>query len=96
MARIRWTEPAGRALETIQDYIARDNPRAAFEVAQRIRVAVSQLEEHPKIGRTGRVRGTYELVIHDIPYIVPYRIKEREIQILTVYHTSRKWPETFE
>lgn len=94
--RIRWTEPAAQALERIQDYITKENPRAAFEVAQRIRVAVSQLAEHPKIGRTGRIRGTYELVMHDIPYIVPYRIKKKEVQILSVYHTSRKWPETFE
>ena len=94
--RVRWTEPAARALNSIQDHIAKENPRAAFEVAQRVRVAVSQLEEHPKIGRTGRVRGTYELVIHGLPYIVPYRIKKKEVQILTVYHTSRKWPEAFE
>ena len=93
---IRWTEPAALALESIQDYIAKDNPRVALEVAQRIRVAVSQLLEHPKIGRTGRVRGTYELVIYGLPYIVPYRIKRKKIQILSVYHTSRKWPDIFE
>ena len=93
--RVRWTGPAARALESIQDYIAKDNPRAAIEVAQRIRVVVGLLEEQPKIGRTGRVRRTYELVIHGIPYIVPYRIKGNEVQILSVYHTSRKWPETF-
>jgi len=94
--RIRWTEPAAAALGRIQDYIADDNPRAAFDVAQRIRIAVSQLEAHPKSGRTGRVRGTYELVIHDLRYIVAYRIKKKEVQILSVYHTSRKWPETFD
>ena len=94
--RVRWTEPATRALERIQDYIAKENPRAAFEVAQRIRVAVSQLEEHPRIGRRGRVRGTYELVMHGIPYIVPYRVKGSEVQILSVYHASRKWPEAFD
>jgi toxin ParE1/3/4 len=93
--RIRWTEPAAAALERIQDYIANENPKAAYEVALRIQIAVSQLEEHPKIGRTGQVRGTYELVIHDLPYIVPYRIKKNEVQILSVYHSSRKWPEAF-
>ena len=92
--RIRWTEPAAAALGRIQDYSANENPRAAFEVVQRIRIAVSQLEAHPKSGRTGRVRGTYELVIHDLRYIVAYRIKKKEVQILSVYHTSRKWPET--
>ena len=93
---VRWTEPAASALSSIQDYIANDNPRAAFEVAQRIRIAVRQLEIHPEIGRTGRVRSTYELVIPDLPYIVAYRIKKGEIQILSVYHTSRKWPQKFD
>ena len=94
--RVRWTEPAAKALESIQDYIAKDNPQVAFEVAQRIRLATGRLEEHPKIGRAGRVRGTYELGIQGIPYIVPYRIRKKEVQILSVYHTSRKWPESFE
>lgn len=93
--RIRWTVPALRALESIQDYIAKDNPRAAFEVAQRIRIVVGQLEEQPKMGRKGRVRGTFELVVDGLPYIVPYRIKNTEIHVLNVYHTSRKWPGTF-
>lgn len=94
--RIRWTVPAAAALDRIQNYIAKDNPKAAFQVVQRIRVAVSQLELHPDVGRPGRVRGTSELVIHDLPYIVPYRLKKDEAQILSVYHTSRKWPDAFD
>lgn len=82
-------------MSRIQEYIAKNNQKAAFEVAQRIRIAVNQLEEHPKSGRTGRVRGTYELVIHGLPYVVPYRVKKEEVQILSVYHTSQKWPEAF-
>ena len=93
---IRWTEPAAHALETIQDYIAKENRKAAFEVAQRIQAAVSQLDEFPKMGRVGRLRSTYELVIPGLPYIVPYRIDGKDIHILSVYHTSRKWPDTFE
>ena len=94
--RVHWTTPAAKALLAVQDYIAKENPRAAFEVAQRIRLAVDQLRDHPKTGRDGRVRGTYELVIHGIPYIVPYRIRGKEVQVLSVYHTSRKWPESFD
>lgn len=93
--RVRWTKPAATALGEIQDYIANENSRAAFEVVQRSRIAASQLEAHPKSGRTGRVRGTYELVIHNLRYILAYRIKDKEVQILSVYQTSRKWPETF-
>ena len=94
--RIVWTEPAAGALECIQDYIARDNRRAAWEVAQRVREAVNQLEENPKMGRPGRVRGTLELVIPGLPYIVPYRIKGSDVQILSIFHAARKWPEQFE
>ena len=83
-------------MESIQDYIARDNRRAAWEVAQGVRQAVSQLEVHPKLGRPGRVRGTLELVIPGLPYIVPYRIKGNDIQILSVFHARRKWPEQFD
>ena len=93
--RITWTEPAARALESIQDYIARDNRRAALEVVQGIRYAVGQLEDHPKLGRSGRVRGTFELIIPGLPYIVPYRIKGKDVQILSVFHAARKWPEEF-
>jgi toxin ParE1/3/4 len=94
--RIRWTTPAAKALLAIQDYIAREDPRAAFQVAQHIRIAVDKLRDHHRMGREGRVRGTYELVVQGIPYIVAYRIRAKEIQVLSVYHTSRKWPESFE
>ena len=83
-------------MDRIQNYIAKDNPKAAFEAVQWIRVAVSHLEPHANVGRRGRARGTSELVIHDLPYIVPYRIKKDEAQILSVYHTSRKWPDAFD
>ena len=96
IVRIIWTEPAARALESIQDYIARDNRRAALDVSQRIQNAVSQLQNHPRLGRSGRVRGTLELVISGLPYIVPYRVKGKEVQILSVFHAARKWPEEFE
>ena len=94
--RVRWTEPAAVALADIQDYIAANNPRAAYQVAQRIQRIARQLESHPKLGRAGRVHSTYELIAPDIPYIVVYRIKNEEVQILSVYHTSRKWPARFD
>jgi toxin ParE1/3/4 len=68
--RIVWTEPAARALESIQDYIAKDNRRTAWEVAQKIRQTVILLKDHPRLGREGRVRGTYELIIPALPYIL--------------------------
>ena len=94
--RIVCTEPEALALESIQDYIAKDNRRAAWEVAQKIRQTVILLKDHPRLGREGRVRGTYELVIPALPYIVPDRVKGSEIQVLTIFHAARKWPRDFE
>jgi len=94
--RVKWTVPAAGALEGIQDYIAKDNPRAAYETAQKIRRATEQLNDHPQLGRAGRVRGTFELVTAGLPYIVAYRVKDKEVQILSVYHAARKWPEAVE
>jgi len=50
------------------------------------------LTSHVAMGRPGRVVGTRELVIGQLPYIIPYRVRESEIEVLRVLHTSRRWP----
>jgi len=61
----------------------------------RIEQAVTQLGDHPNLGRAGRVAGTRELIVADTPFIVPYRVHEGSLEILAVFHGSRKWPEEF-
>jgi plasmid stabilization system protein ParE len=60
-------------------------------VVARIVSAVDRLAELPAMGREGRIPGTRELVLSDIPYIVPYQVGST-IDILTVMHASQKWP----
>lgn len=94
--RVAWTTPALRQLEDIQDYIARDDPRAAYEVAALIRDRVNvRLPENPSMGRPGRVAGTRELVVSNVPYVVAYRLQGDDIQVLAVKHGARKWPKAF-
>lgn len=50
----------------------------------------------PSIGRPGRVDGTRELVIHRYPYILVYRVTSDTVDVLSVYHDARAWPESFE
>jgi len=45
------------------------------------------------IGRNGEIKGTRELVIPRIPYIVAYRVGDDRIEILFVQHGAREWPE---
>jgi addiction module RelE/StbE family toxin len=91
--KIKWLKTALDDLDHVEIYIAKDNPTAAIDTVLQIIEMVGLLSEQPGMGRSGRILGTKELVIPGTPFIVPYRVIENNIQILRVYHNSRKWPE---
>jgi toxin ParE1/3/4 len=82
-----------RRLDRIGEFIARDNPGAADRVIARVVAAVDRLAEQPALGRVGRIEGTREMAFADIPYIVTYRVTAVDVVVLTIMHTSQKWPE---
>lgn len=90
--RVRWLRQALRDLDEIETYISEDSPAVAVDVIVKIIKAVLLLREQQGIGRAGRVPGTKELIIPNLPYIIPYRVKDEAVQVLRVYHVSRKWP----
>lgn len=90
--RLRWTRLAERDLDEIAEYIGQDNPAAAARVVlELIDQAETLLPEHPAIGRPGRVLGTRELVVGNLPYILAYRVRGRDVELLRVLHTARAW-----
>jgi len=91
--RIRWLRKALQNLTGEADYIARDDPAAAARTVVRIFEAVEQLVMFPALGRPGRVVGTRELVVTGTPYIIPYRVRGDQVEILRVFQAARKWPE---
>ena len=91
--RLRWTRRAERDLDEIAEYIGQDHPAAAVRVVlELIEHVETAVPRHPAIGRPGRVLGTRELVIAGLPYIIAYRIRGRDVEVLRVLHTSRRWP----
>ena len=90
--KVRWLRLALADLEELMAFIAADRPQAATAMAAKIWRAVQRLHDQPAMGRPGRVPGTRELVVAGTPFIVPYRCKGNEIQILRVLHGARKWP----
>lgn len=76
--------------------VAEDNLSAAKKLREVILSKVELLAETPHIGRPGRVPGTKELIVDKTPYIIPYRCKDDRLEIVRVYHSSRKWPAKFE
>ena len=92
--RLRWTRLAEGDLDDIAAYIGQDSPPAAARVVLELMdQAEALLTRHSAIGRPGRVLGTRELVIRDLPYVIPYRIRDNYVEILRVLHTSRRWPD---
>ena len=90
--KLRYTAKARAHIAEIFNYINDRNPVAAVQVVARIRFAAERLKEFPRIGHTGRVPGTYEWVVHGLPYIVVYDISlgdEDEVVILGVFHGAQ-------
>lgn len=90
MAQVRWTPQAADDLEAICLFIARDSPQLAAAFADRVLRATDQLASYPRSGRA-----VPELGIEDIreiivgSYRVIYRIRNDEVQLLTVHHGAR-------
>jgi toxin ParE1/3/4 len=83
---------ADRDLDSIFEWIAKDNPRAATDMIQRIRAKLDLLATtgFAEIGRRGRERGTRELVV--APYIIVYEVHKRrnELVVLGIFHGAMR------
>lgn len=90
--QVRWLRAALRNLDEEASTIAADDPLAAQLVVQRILDAVAMLADQPGIGRPGRVPRTRELVVMKTRYLVPYRVRGGAVEVLRVFHTSRRTP----
>lgn len=90
--KIRWTEGASNNLDHVEEYIAQDNPPAAIATVNKIIETAQILADYPTVGKRGRERGTRELVVAGLPYIVIYTVQREELVILRVLHTSMKYP----
>ena len=91
--RIAWTRRYLIELASIGDYIGQRNPRAAARIVNDIHSKTARLlSANPFIGRVGEIKGTRELVIPGTPYVVAYRVKDNQIEVLFVQHGAREWP----
>ena len=82
-----WTNRALKRLDDIADFIARDNPLRAQTFVVELRNKLEVLKTQ-SLGRSGRVFGTKELVLHP-NYLAVYRIKANQVQVLTILHTAQ-------
>ena len=90
--RVKWTRRALREQDEAFEWIVTKNPTAAREVIERMHSATQLLADQPRMGRSGRIARTRELVITRTPYVVVYRIGTEQVEILAVIHHARDWP----
>ena len=90
MARINWSDQALDDLDAICNFIARDAPRYAQVFANRVFESVERLELFPKSGRIVpelQLETIREIIFGN--YRIVYRLKQKEVEILTVFYAAR-------
>jgi len=88
--KLRYKAHALGHINSIHEYIAKDDLAAAKRVLRRIEHSIARLATLPFSGRPGVVAGTRILVVPGLPYVVIYRVREMEVDIIAVLHTSRR------
>ena len=78
-------------LDSIYNYIARDDPGAARSVLRRIYEAAENIEAFPEMGRMTVVRDIRMFPVTPYPYVLYFRLvpKRDEIRMLAVRHAAR-------
>jgi toxin ParE1/3/4 len=89
---VRWSPEAAADFAAIVEYIRKQNPSAAERVARKIYEGVAALASFPNQGRSGRIKGTRELVFSPLPYVAVYRVKDEAVEIARVLHGAQRWP----
>ncbi len=91
MRNLIWRPEARRQYLKSLDYIGQRNLVASQRLDQAIIDQVALLQQHPFIGRVGRIDNTRELVVHP-NYIIIYRVDETEVWILRFLHVRKQYP----
>jgi toxin ParE1/3/4 len=90
MAAVRWTQRARDDLRDIHDFIARDSPRAAEALVERLLTATERLAAFPESGRVVPefpALGYREIIVSS--YRVLYRLADGTVWITAVVHGRR-------
>jgi plasmid stabilization system protein ParE len=90
MAAVRWTQRARDDLRDIHDFIARDSPRAAEALVERLLTATERLAVFPESSRVVPefpALGYQEIIVSS--YRVLYRLADNPVWITAVVHGRR-------
>jgi addiction module RelE/StbE family toxin len=90
-----WLAPAADELDEIAAYIAKDSPRYAAIVVERILSAAQKLADFPGMGGIVPLWNDHDyrqIIIYS--YRLIYRVRTARVEILTVHHGARLLPDS--
>ncbi len=90
--KIRLMKAAISDLRETRIHIAADDPKAAIQVALRLEKVIVLIAERTTIGRPVSDQNLREWSVPGLPFVIPYRIAGDTIEIVRVFHTSRRRP----
>ncbi len=86
--KIFYTHKAVNDLGRLRDFIAKDNPKAAMETAEKLQLAVNQLLDFPLLGKeiktSKKIASFCDLMTGK--YVIRYVVLSHEIHILRIWH----------
>lgn len=92
--RLRLSSRADADLESIWQYVARDDPRAADRLEERLHAAMQMLAEFPGVGHTRPdVANPQYRFWTVLSYLIAYRADQDTVTILRVLHGARDFRE---
>jgi plasmid stabilization system protein ParE len=88
--KIYWTKVAQDDLRSIKSHIAIDAPATATAYIRKLKLSVNRLKDMPYSGGVVPELGREEIrEVLQGNYRLIYRVRERRIDILSVFHSSR-------
>jgi plasmid stabilization system protein ParE len=94
VSRLIWSPRSVADLEAIREHIASDSDLYAGLVLSRLVAAPGRLLQFPQLGRLVPEFGEpslRELIVR--PYRLVYRLRGEVIEVVTVFHAARMFPE---
>ncbi|MCW2317384.1 toxin ParE1/3/4 [Rhodoblastus acidophilus] len=90
MNRLKITPRAAADLEDIADFIAREAPRAAVRLVERIQQTARLLRDHPQLGspRNDIARDLRLFPVGN--YLILFRALDDGVEIVRILHGARK------
>lgn len=92
MLTIKYTKLAIADLNNAYEYICAENPSAAREIVEKIKVTLLHLQMQPFLGHIGRVENTYEFLVFGTPFIIVYMVDGDNLIVVSILHTYKKYP----